>query len=303
MAQVQFSLIKKIKIERPEHSLNPPFHPLRPVTSHFCLIPQPLPLKVDAICVSPLTNLYVSKASYLDCISEVVLKKCEPELSYILAKLFNKCLTEFCFPDCWKVSPVVRVFKNVGKRSMAENYCPVSLLSVISNIFEKLLNNRHVDHFEKCVLLSDFQYFWSSRSTGDLLAVVSDRIPRAFSRSGVTQAVALNTSKSFDRIWRASLLYKFMFYRVSGQLFGLISSFLSNRRLREVLDGRSLQEYPVNDGVLQGSTPWPTLLLVLVLPCYTSRTFLMMLSVILLSMPMILLSTLSVIRHLIYDNN
>ena len=54
-----------------------------------------------------------------DCIPVVVLKNCESELSYILAELFNKCLKESCFPDCWKVSSVVPVFKNVGERSTA----------------------------------------------------------------------------------------------------------------------------------------------------------------------------------------
>ena len=101
-------------------------------------------------------NLDSSKASGPDCIPVVVLKNCEPELSYILAKLFNKCLKESCFPDCWKVSSVVSVFKNVGERSTAKNYRPVSLLSVVSKVFEKLVNNRIVDHLEKCGLFSDF---------------------------------------------------------------------------------------------------------------------------------------------------
>ena len=79
----------------------------------------------------------------------LVLKNCEPELSYILAKLFNKCLKESCFPDCWKVSWVVPVFKNVGERSTAKNYHRVSLLSVVSKVFEKIVNNRIVDHLEK----------------------------------------------------------------------------------------------------------------------------------------------------------
>ena len=87
----------------------------------------------------------------------VVLKDCEPELSYILAELFNKCLKESCFPDCWKFSSVVSVFKNVGKRSTAKNYRPVSLLSVVSQVFEKLVNNRIVDYLEKYGLFSDFQ--------------------------------------------------------------------------------------------------------------------------------------------------
>ena len=133
-----------------------------------------------------ITYLDSSKASGPDCIPVVVLKNCEPELSYILAKLF-KCLKDSCFLDCWKVSSVVPVFKNVGERSTAKNYCPVSLLSVVSKVFEKLVNNRIVDHLEKCGLFSDFQYgFRSSRSTSDLLTVVSNRIARAFNRSGAT---------------------------------------------------------------------------------------------------------------------
>ena len=87
---------------------------------------------------------------------------------------------------------VVPVFTNVGKRSNAKNYCPVSLLSVVSNVFEKLGNNRIADHLEKCGLFSDFQYgFMSSKSTADLLTVVSKRIPRAFNKPGATRAVAL----------------------------------------------------------------------------------------------------------------
>ena len=107
-------------------------------------------------------NLDLSKASGPDCIPVVVLKNCEPELSYILAELFNKCLKESCFPDCWKVSSVIPVFKNVGESSTANNYCPVSLLPVVSKVFEKPANDRIIDHLEKCGLFSDFQYNFRS---------------------------------------------------------------------------------------------------------------------------------------------
>ena len=133
---------------------------------------------------------------------------------------------------------------------------------MVSKVFEKLVNNRIVDHLEKCGLFSDFQYgFRSSQSTADLLAVVSDRIARAFNRSGATRAVALDISKTFDRVWHAGLLQKLMSYGISGQIFGLISSVLNNRRLWVVLDWRSSQEYPVNAGVSQGSILGPTLFL------------------------------------------
>ena len=232
------------------------------------VFPSRTNLKLHNISVTPkmfrkvVMSLALSKASGPDCIPVLVLKNCQPELSYILAELFNKCPKESCFPDCWKVSSVVPVFQNVGKRSTAKNYPPVSLLSVVSKVFEKLVNNRIVGQLENYGLFSDFQYgFRSSRSTADLLTVVSDRIARAFNRSGTTRAVALDISKAFDRVWHAGLLHKLKSYGISGQILGLISSFLSNRRLRVVLDGKSSQEYPVNVGVPQGSILGPTLFL------------------------------------------
>ena len=111
-------------------------------------------------------------------------------------------------------------------------------------------------------LFSDFQYgLRSSRSTADLLTVVSDRIARAFNRSGTTRAVALDIFKAFDRVWHAGLLHKLKSYGISSQIFGLISSFLSNRRLQVVLDKKSAQEYLVNAGVPQDSIIGPTLFL------------------------------------------
>ena len=175
-----------------------------------------------------------------DCIQVVVLKNCDPELSYIVAELFNMCLKESCFRNCWKVSSVVPVIKNVRKRSTAKNYRSIRFFCVVSKVFEKLVNNKIVDHLEKCGLFSDFQYgFRSSQSTEDLLTVISDRISRAFNRSGTTRAVAFNISKAFDRVWHVGLLHKLTSYGISGQIFGLISSFGSNRQLQVVLDGKS----------------------------------------------------------------
>ena len=59
----------------------------------------------------------------------------------------------------------------------------------------------------------------------------------------------LDISKAFDKVWHVGLLHKLKFYGISDQTFGLISSFLSNRQLQVVLDGKSSQEYPVKAGV------------------------------------------------------
>ena len=102
------------------------------------VFPSRTNLKLHNISVTPKMVRW-SKVFSPDCIPVVVLKNCEPELSYILAELLNKCLKEPFFQDCWKVSSVVPIFKNVGERSTAKNYRPVSLLSVVSKFFEKLV--------------------------------------------------------------------------------------------------------------------------------------------------------------------
>ena len=75
---------------------------------------------------------------------------------------------------------------------------------------------------------------------------MSNRIAKAFNRSGATQAVSLDISKIFDRVQHAGLFHKLKTCEISGKIFGLISSFHSNRRLQVVLDGKSSLEYPVN---------------------------------------------------------
>ena len=103
-----------------------------------------------------ITNLDSSKVSGPECIPVMDLKNCESELSYKLAEFFNMCLKESCFPDSSKALTVVPVFKNIGERSTAKNYRPVSLLSVVSKVFEKFVNNRILDHLEKCGLFFSF---------------------------------------------------------------------------------------------------------------------------------------------------
>ena len=130
---------------------------------------------------------------------------------------------------------MVPVFRNVGERSAAKNYCSVSLLSIFSRVFEKPISNRIVDHLEMCSFFTDLQYgLSSSHSTTDPLTIVSDIIARAFNRSRQ------------DRVLHAVLLHKLNSYRISGKVFGLTSSFFSYRRLQVLLDGKYSQEYSVS---------------------------------------------------------
>ena len=82
--------------------------------------------------------------------------------------------------------------------------------------------------------------FRSSRSTADLLAVVSDRVGKAINSSGATRAVALDISIAFDMVWHAGLLHKLSLQEFWVRYLAFLS-FVSNRRLRVALDGKSSQ--------------------------------------------------------------
>ena len=138
------------------------------------VFPSRANLKLHNISITPkivkkfIMNLDSSKASVTLCVPVVVLKNCEQELTYILVELFNKCLKKSCFPDCWKVSSVVPVFRNVGERSTFKNYHPVFFLWLVKP-FQNLVYNRIVDHLKKCDLFSDFQYGFRSSSQLQIL--------------------------------------------------------------------------------------------------------------------------------------
>ena len=122
----------------------------------------------------------------------MVLKNCEPELSYILAELFNMSLVFQIVGWSHRWSLYLRM---LWKGLLLKTTALLVFFSLVSKVFKKLS--------------SDFQCgFRSSQSTADLLAVVPDGIARAFKRSGATQAVALDISKAFDRVWHAGLLHK-----------------------------------------------------------------------------------------------
>ena len=125
-------------------------------------------------------------------------------------------LKESCFPDCWKVSSVVLVFKNVEERSTAKNYLPVNLLSVESKVFQKLAIGlliiwRNVSFFLICSIVSSLPI--NCRSSNNCIW----ENYKDFNKSGATRALTLDTSKAFNRVWHASLLHKlnFMEFQVS----------------------------------------------------------------------------------------
>ena len=125
------------------------FSSISSLDSTSCVLPDIAVKQVDPLLDIRITPASVSKviscldsstACSPDNIPVVALQKCSAELSSILSKLFNKCLSESCFPACWKAASVFPIFKNSGERSGSSSYRPISLLPTISKVFESLIN-------------------------------------------------------------------------------------------------------------------------------------------------------------------
>jgi len=240
-----------------DSGLIPPTHPL----SDFAM-PAIKILKNDVFYA--LSGLNSRKAYGPDGVPPIVLKNCASALTPCLVKLFRLCLSTSTFPSCWKYAYIQPVPKK-GDRSNPSNYRPIALLSCLSKTFETILNRKFLKHLSTFNLLSDRQYgFRKGRSTGDLLAFLTDSWSSSLRRFGETFAVALDISKAFDRVWHKALLSKLPSYGFYPSLCTFISSFLSDRSISAIVDGHCSTPKTINSGVPQGSVLSPTLFLLFI---------------------------------------
>ncbi len=139
-----------------------------------------------------------------DGVPPIVLKNCASVLIPCLVKLFRLCLSTSTFPSCWQYAYIQPVPKK-GDRSNPSNYRPIALLSCLSEAFETILNKWFLKHLSSFNLLSDCQCgFHKKRSTGNLLAFLTNSWSSSLSCFGETFAVASDISKAFDRVWHKS---------------------------------------------------------------------------------------------------
>ena len=199
------------------------------------------------------------KATGPDEISPHVLKKCARELANPLMRIFRACIQTQTWPDIWKTARVTPVHKKKEKGN-PKNYRPVSLLSVVSKIFEKIIAKQLTEHLDQHHLLSNRQFgFRKNRSTADLLTLLAKEWNDTLDAGKNTVVVALDIAGAFDCVWHQGLLVKLAALGVSGNLLDLLSSYLTGRTIQVVVNGKSSSNHDVGASVPQGSVLGPIL--------------------------------------------
>lgn len=220
-------------------------------------------LDSDALEVeSILMSLDSNSASGWDGIPIKLLKCCKDLLAPILSHLTNLCFNTGEFPQALKRSVVTPVHKG-GDTSDVNNYRPISVLTGISKVLEKLLNKRLVSYLTKNEILSNCQYgFRKGLSTQDAVIDLTNHIVKKVDNGYKCIAVFIDLKKAFDTVSVPILVKRLERIGVRGLALNLFESYLTERKQAVKIDNYKSTEENVSFGVPQGSVLGPTLFLV-----------------------------------------
>ena len=204
-----------------------------------------------------LRKLKRKSSTGVDELSAGMLKDCASEISKPLHHIINLSIKTSVIPSTWTIAKILSIFKS-GDSSLPENYCPISVLPVLSKILKKAVHKELMNYLETIKLLSDSQYgFRCKRSIKMASTLFCDNIRREIGNGNLVGAVYIDLSKAFDTIGHVILLNKSKSYVIKGRELGCFHYYLFNRSHVANAGNYSSRQEPIYFGVSQGSIIGP----------------------------------------------
>ena len=201
------------------------------------------------------------KSTDVDGISMYLIKKIITEINVPLAHIFNLSLSKGVFPDKLKTAKVVPIFKS-GKKDSCDNYRPISLLSTLSKILEKIVSIQLTNHLDINKLIYKHQYgFQKNKSTEHSLLHLSNFVNTAINENRYCIGVFLDLKKAFDVCSHKILLYKLEKLGIKNTALNWFESYLKNRNQTVDINGKKSDYKNIDISVIQGSILGPILFL------------------------------------------
>ena len=211
-----------------------------------------------------LKQLNVSKSTGPDNFHPRFLKETADNISYPITILFNKSLSEGSLPSDWKRANVTCIFKS-GNKTKSSNYRPISITNILCRMLESVIKSAVMEHCKDSNIFRDSQYGFRERRGCILqLLTVFDTWSKYIDSDIPVDTVFFDFRKVFDSVPHKRLLLKLERLGVSRNVLKWISSFLSNRQQRVVINGQSSEWTDVSSGVPQGSVLGPLLFIMFV---------------------------------------
>ena len=218
------------------------------------------PLEIEELCRGLVSN----KSAGWDEVSPRVIKEVASEISGPLSGFLNYCIREGFYPGFFKVARVVPVYKGEDP-TMFGNYRPVSVLPVLSQVFERVLQNRLVEFLgDKGVLVPGQYGFRAGHSTAMAVLDMVEQIRGAWNRGNSALGVFIDLKKAFDTVDHRLLLAKLEHYGIRGKALELFKSYLNGREQYVVFGGHESGRGKIECGVPQGSVLGPLFFLLYV---------------------------------------
>lgn len=217
-------------------------------------------------------KISAKKAPGFELISGAVLKKLKRKAVVKLTTIINACIRLSYVPDAWKTAEVIMLPKPGKNLNKVDSYRPISLLTTMSKLFEKIILQRLKPIIEAKKLVPSHQFgFRSHHSTIDQVHRITDVIEKSLENKKVCSAVFLDVAEAFDRVWHKGLLHKLKSI-LPRQFYKLLKSYLTNRHFRVKSEDSYSDLMLIKAGVPQGSVLGPILYLLYMHDVPTSST-------------------------------
>lgn len=203
----------------------------------------------------------VRKAPGIDGISARALRSAPYVLILCLVSVFNSALRLRHFPSCWKEAKVILIPKPGKSRQFPENFRPISLLPILSKMFERLFLARISPFLEDFIRPEQFGFRKGHSTVQQIVRVVNMLVDNA-NLNLCSAGVLLDVSKAFDKVWHDGLLYKLIESPVPDAAVHLLRSYLTGRSFKTCVEGQLSTTRGIEAGVPQGSVLGPVLYLV-----------------------------------------
>ena len=210
---------------------------------------------------SAINKLRTPKAPGYDLITGRILKELPHVGIKAITLIFNSILRTGYFPVQWKVSQIITILKPGKPAEETSSYRPISLLPILSKLFENLFLTRLIPTLYEKRIIPDHQFgFRRNHATTEQVHRIANIINKALEENKYCTAAFLDISQAFDKVWHQGLLYKLKLL-FSDSIYNILRSYLENRYFLIKYRDACSPFFPVLSGVPQGSVLGPLLYL------------------------------------------